>query len=242
MQLKIGAYLGAYDELIENNQRRIAILEAMAWVVFGALFSEDAHRDADLTAFGMIASDVRDGVTPVQLAEDTPYVGLEHIPRKSIVLSEYGDIADVTSRKWKFQRNDILFGKLRPYFHKVVRANQEGVSSTDTIVIRPRTGYETYALFIAASEAFVAHATGTAGGTDRPRANWSDLAAYPVMKPPEETMKRFNAAVGPMVELMFNLVEQNRNLAATRRLLLPKLISGEIDISELDIDTSWLAA
>ena len=69
---------------------------------------------------GDIARNRRDdGVTPSELAADTPYIGLEHMPRRSIALSDWGRAADVSSGKARFDEGDFLFGKLRPYFHKV---------------------------------------------------------------------------------------------------------------------------
>lgn len=241
-QRRIASALAAYDELIENNQARIAILEVLSRTIYSEfLTNRTAERDGTIS-FGDIATEVREGILPASVDGDVPYVGLEHLPRRSIVLSEYGDIRDVTSRKWKFKNGDILFGKLRPYFHKVARAPRDGVCSTDAIVIRPKSGFETFALFVAASDGFVAHATSTAGGTDRPRSNWRDLAMFQVIKPSDARLEQFDSIVAPMVELMFNLVEQNCSLRIARDVLLPRLVSGQIDVSALDIDTSWLAA
>ncbi len=239
-QAKIAAALAAYDELIDNNLRRIEILEEMARLQFQPVTKAPA-RTSD-NSFGNIADEVRVGVAPASVDAAVPYVGLEHIPRKSIALLDFGNVASVTSRKWAFRKGDILFGKLRPYFHKVVSAPFDGICSTDAIVIRPKSGFEVLALLTASSDEFVAHATSTAGGTDRPRANWSDLASFELYIPDEEAIRALTSGVQPMVHLMNNLIAQNQNLRAARDLLLPKLISGEIDVSELDIDTSWLAA
>ena len=239
-QAAIVSILNAYDELIEVNRRRVQLLEHEARLAFAHMFLDDSSPMEGELRFGDIASEIREGVNPSELADGTPYVGLEHIPRKSIVLSDFGDVAGVTSRKWRFVSGDILFGKLRPYFHKVARAQKNGVCSTDAIVIRPQEGYETYALFLAASDEFVAHASSTAGGTDRPRSNWKDLAAFVVASPTESGLFNFNRFAEPVIELMFNLVAQNRILRATRDLLLPRLVLGDVEISGLEIDTSWL--
>lgn len=259
VQQKIAAVLAAYDELVENNLRRIEILEEMARAIYREWFVNLRYpgREADdlvgspagsipegwrSEIFATIASEVRDGVNPDTLDPATPYVGLEHIPRQSIALQEWGRTADVKSRKWTFVEGDILFGKLRPYFHKVVEAPLAGVCSTDTIVIRPDRRYCDYALLVASSPEFVGRATATAGGTDRPRAKWSDLAAYGIVLPDDAILERLSSVVRPKIDLIFNLVRQNAGLRSTRDLLLPRLVSGEIDLSDLDIDTTWLAA
>lgn len=258
-QRNIAAILAAYDELIENNLRRIKILEEMAQVVYREWFVEfrfPGHEDRVLvdsplgplpegwsaTAFGHIAAEVKAGVDPARVDPDVRYVGLEHVPQRSFTLTGHGFAPDVASRKWQFQKGDVLFGKLRPYFHKVARAGFNGICSTDIIVIRPRAGYDELALHVAFSGDFVAHAVSTSGGTDRPRAKWVDLANFELVLPEARIGEAFACHVRPMVDLAFNLARQNTNLQATRDLLLPRLVSGEIDVSGLDIDTDWLAS
>ena len=71
-----------------------------------------------------------------------------------------------------------------------------------------------------------------------PRADWKVLSKYSVVLPPLEISQQFNNLVKDMVTNIHNLIFSNRKLRQTRDLLLPKLISGEIDVSELDIDTA----
>ena len=88
-------------------------------------------------SLGDICTDVRETVLPDELDSDTPYIGLEHMPRRSITLSTWGRAEDVTSTKYRFHTGEILFGKIRPYFHKVGIVFVDGVASSDAIVIRP---------------------------------------------------------------------------------------------------------
>ena len=259
MQRKVAAVVAAYDELIENNLRRIEILEEMAQAVYREWFVNfrfPGHEDVALVdsplgpipegwearKFGTIADEIKDGVDPSTVDADVRYVGLEHIPQESFTLTEWGSAAEVASRKWRFTSGDVLFGKLRPYFHKVVEASFDGICSTDAIVIRPANGFGDLALHVAFSKEFVAHAVATSGGTDRPRAKWADLANFGVVVPDAATRALFSRSVRPMVDLAAKLARQNANLRTTRDLLLPKLVSGEIDVSDLDIDTEWLAS
>ena len=185
---------------------------------------------------------MKDGVDPEQLKPDTPYVGLEHIPKMSFTLVDLGVAADVRSRKWRFEPGDVLFGRLRPYFHKVAASAVDGVCSTDAIVIRAEPGFSSLVLQVAFSKEFVDHAVGTSGGTDRPRAKWSDLQQFGLALPPHGLREEFSSVVDPLVRLAVNLASQNTNLRVTRDLLLPRLVSGAVDVSDLDIDTGWLAA
>ena len=87
---------------------------------------------------GDIAVAPRRGVDPGQVADDTPYIGLEHMPRGSVALTDWGRAGSVSSTKTAFESRDMLFGKLRPYFHKVGIAPANGVCSTDIIVLKAR--------------------------------------------------------------------------------------------------------
>ena len=74
-----------------------------------------------------IANTVKDSFAPNN-EETLPYIGLEHIQQNTLQLSAIGNSEEVTSTKFKFTCGDILFGKLRPYFRKVVIPDFEGVS------------------------------------------------------------------------------------------------------------------
>jgi type I restriction enzyme S subunit len=172
-------------------------------------------------------------VSPSELDPETPYVGLEHIPRRSTTLTDWGKASSVASLKLRFQRGHILFGKIRPYFHKVSVAPLDGVASSDAIIIKARRPeWWPIVLGCVSSDAFVAHAVQTSNGTKMPRTNWDVLVRYPVILPPEPILQQVGGAMVSMVDLCRTLMLQSRNLRAQRDLLLPKLISGEIDVSE----------
>lgn len=234
-QRRIADILSAYDDLIENNTRRIRILEGMAQAVYAETLRATSVRGKSLPEgweekrLGDIAQDIRRNVHPNDIDPEIPYFGLEHLPRKSIALSEWGKAGDVQSTKLAFKKGEILFGKIRPYFHKVGVAPLNGVASSDTIIIAPKSPeYFGIVLGCVFSEEFVNHATQTSQGTKMPRANWDVLVKYPVLIPPKKLLEQFNSTTKDFVELIQNLLFRNRNLRQTRDLLLPRLVSGEI--------------
>ncbi len=253
-QRKIASVLSAYDDLIENNTRRIEILEEIVQAIYrewfvtfrfpgheqvGMVDSESGPipKGWEVKPLGDIAEQVRRNAKPEEFDPETPYVGLEHIPRKSIALSEWGTAEEVQSGKLAFQKGEILFGKIRPYFHKVAVAPIEGLCSSDTIVITPRaTEYSSIVLCTVSGEEFVDHATQTSQGTKMPRADWNVLVKYPVAIPPTSLLDPFNELVQDIVAQIQNLTFRNRNLHRTRDLLLPKLISGDVDIERVPIE------
>jgi type I restriction enzyme S subunit len=249
VQRRVAGILSAYDELIENNQRRICILEDMArnlyreWFVH---FRYPGHESVPLAdsplgqipqgwevkKLGDIAEDMRRNIPKGQLDEPQPYVGLEHIPRRSLALDSWETASELGSNKLAFRKGEVLFGKIRPYFHKVSIAPFAGLCSADTIVIRARLP-ENYAIVVCcvSSDEFVAHATATSNGSKMPRANWSVLEKFPVAIPVLAVARQFSAVVEPAIQQMQALIFQTANLRRTRDLLLPRLLSGQVTLA-----------
>jgi type I restriction enzyme S subunit len=123
--------------------------------------------------FGEVSNNIRTNINHSQIGTDTPYLGLEHLPRKSLAVYEVGSSGNLGSNKFKLNENDILFGKLRPYFHKVVFAPFSGVCSTDILVIRPvQREYYGFCLLHYFSEDLVEYSNQFSVGTRMPRVNW----------------------------------------------------------------------
>ena len=254
-QRKIAAVLSAYDDLIENNTRRIKILEDTAQTLYQEWFVHfrfPGHENVamvesplgpipqgwEIGKLGDLAESIRRNVKPSDVDQVTPYFGLAHLPRKSIALADWDYVDSIDSVKLSFKKGEILFGKIRPYFHKVGVAPLDGICSSDAIVIRPK-GDEWFAITLAcvSSEQFIAYATATSQGSKMPRSDWNVLVKYPILLPPDQITQCFSSFTCEVVDKIQNLIFQNKNLRQTRDLLLPKLISGEIDVSELKIDT-----
>lgn len=253
IQRKVVGILSAYDALIENNNRRIALLEESAQRIYGEWFVDfryPGHENTPMldSPHGPIptgwswrelrelADEIRVGVEPGAVEPSTPYVGLEHMPERSIAIADWGTAADAGSRKFAFKAGDILFGKIRPYFHKVAVPPVAGICSTDAVVIRERgEGLGGLVLAVVSSDAFVQEAVQTSQGTKMPRANWTVLERYNVAVPPTSLIKHFDELMSDIVGTIHRLVMSDRNLRAARDLLLPRLVSGELDVADLDI-------
>lgn len=245
IQKHIGEILSAYDDLIENNRRRMVLLEDAARQLYREWFvrlSFPGHEHTLITngvpvgweprTLGDLCEEVRESVQPDALEPDTPYVGLEHIPRRSISLGEWGKAAEVTSSKHRFREGEILFGKIRPYFHKVVIAFLDGIASSDAIVIRPLdTKLRGVVLMTVASDPFVAVTAQTMReGSKMPRADWKQMQQYMVPLPPDGLLTNFESTIQSIVEQLKTLTFANQKLRAARDLLLPRLMSGEIAV------------
>ena len=151
------------------------------------------------------------------------------MPRRRIALGEWSDSAEVTSGKFGFRKGEILFGKLRPYFHKVGVASLDGVCSTDILVIAPSTPeWFGYVLGHTSSAELVNFTDLASTGTKMPRTNWSDISSFAVVPPTGDIAFAFTRIVRPIVERIVGNTHESRTLAALRDVLLPALLSGRI--------------
>ena len=184
---------------------------------------------------GDIAQTARRQLQVSELHAGLNYVGLEHIPRKCLSLSEWGNAESLESAKASFCKGDILFGKLRPYFHKVVIAPFDGVCSTDILVCQPtEAAYFGVVAMHLFSVALIDYADRLSNGAKMPRVNWKDLAAFPICVPPAALAAAFSQTIEPLISRLTANTQQAQTLATLRDTLLPRLISGQLRLPEAD--------
>lgn len=182
-----------------------------------------------------VAISPRRGVSPAEVSVDTPYIGLEHMPRRAVALSDWAGAGKVTSNKSAFERGEFLFGKLRPYFHKVGVAPVDGICSTDIVVVKQRAReWEVFVLACISSEEFVSFTDQTSTGTKMPRTSWKEMGRFPIYIPSREVAEAYQIAAHSMIERIVANVHESRTLAELRGMLLPKLMTGEIRIRDAE--------
>lgn len=264
-QRAIAHILGALDDKIELNRRSNETLEAMAralfkdWFVdFGPVRAKREGREPYLapelwTLFPCALNDAgepvgwRDGVLadiatsrnrgvlPSEVELETPYIGLEHMPRRSIALSEWESAGKVSSNKSRFNKGEILFGKLRPYFHKVGVAPIDGICSTDIIVLCPKIeAFSSFVTMCVSSVELVAYADQSSTGTKMPRTSWSIMGKYPIFIPDVKLAAAFHATCQPLIQKIQSNIFESQTLATLRDTLLPKLLSGELRVRDAE--------
>ena len=264
-QHTIAHILGTLDDKIELNRRMNETLEAMArglfkdWFVdFGPTRAKAEGRDPYLAPeiwdlfpdkldedgkpegweYGRLA-DIADspsrGVRPSEVSEDTPYIGLEHMPRRSVALTEWEGAGKVTSTKYVFKRGEFLFGKLRPYFHKVGIAPIDGICSTDIVVIAPRAPHwNSLTLACISTDDFVDYTNTTSTGTKMPRTSWKTMGQYELCFSTVQVAQAFEGSIGLLTTRIVSNIRECKALSQSRDLLLPKLMSGEIRAGDTD--------
>ena len=243
-QNHIVGVLSAYDDLIENNQKQIKLLEEAAQRLYKEWFIDLRFPGHETTPIvdgvpegwkkdflGGICTLKKDTVPAEQISTGTPYMGLEHMPRVDFCLSSWGNADNVISSKFRYIEDDIIFGKIRPYFHKAGFALNNGVVSTDSFVMKAKDGVWGLLLMTVFDRAFVDYTYQTCKeGSKMPRADWNQMEKYPILIPSEKTRRDFEKLIWNITRQVKTLALQNHALVEARDRLLPKLMSGEIEV------------
>ena len=188
--------------------------------------------------FGECAVLVRETVSPLDIG-DAPYIGLEHIEVGTLSLLGHGVASSVTSTKSRFQRGDILFGKLRPYFRKAVRTSFDGICSTDIWVIRAKEGVDQgFLYYCIASWPFVDFANAGSEGTRMPRAKWEYVSRYKILLPSLSEQR----AIAHILGTLDDKIELNRRMNETLEEMARAIFKSwfvDFDPVRAKMDGSW---
>jgi type I restriction enzyme S subunit len=222
-----------YDPVRAKSEGRDPGIPQPLADLFPGSFQESAVGEIPqgwvVRTLGDVAEHHRRGIGPDQIAQRTPYIGLEHMPRRSIALPDWGYADGLGSNKSEFESGDVLFGKLRPYFHKVGVAPVGGVCSTDIVVLAPRfPAWRAFVIGLVSSDAFVEHTNAGSTGTKMPRTSWNEMARYEIAMPPDPLARAFTELLQPAIDRIVAGVHESRTYADIRDALLPRLIAGEI--------------
>lgn len=263
VQERVAAALAAYDELIANNLRRIELLEKMAQAVYREWFvnfrfpghEQAAFTDTELgtvpsewqvTVIGSITEVNRATLRANELPDELLYIDISSVSPGSIDGVVRLEAADAPSRARRVVRTgDTIWSTVRPNrrsYALVLDPVENTIASTGFAVLSPVAVPWSFLHLATSLPDFAAYLSNHATGAAYPAVKPSDFQAAPIVVPPRPLLDRFAELVDPMLVLRENLRRQNRNLQQTRDLLLPRLVSGEIDVSDLDIDTEWLAS
>jgi type I restriction enzyme S subunit len=251
-QKKIAAILSAYDDLIENNKRRVTLLEKMAGEIYREWFVRMRFPGYEKVKFEKRVpegweikpySDVVDINPYERLFDDEyrPYVGMENLSTTSMYFSctenrkgKYGS---------KFRNDDVLFPRITPCLENGKRGyvmtlakDEVGIGSTEFIVMRSKVLSPEHIYFITCSDQFRKHAEiSMAGASGRQRVQENCFSLFLVKVPPKELRLKFRKIISPFFSKIRLLNIKIITLSQTRDLLLSRLISGKLRVEALDI-------
>jgi type I restriction enzyme S subunit len=250
VQEKIAAILSAYDDLIENNKRRIALLGHMAESIYREWFVRMRFPGHDKVQFEKgvpqtwgivelknIARESSKSTKPGEHLSERFYVPLDLLGSKQMLPIDHLDYTMAQSSLVTFEEGDLLFGAMRPYLHKVAIAPFKGVTRTTCFVIRPKDARAYSYLFLTLfQQSSIDYASMICNGSDRPYVVWNrGMERMNVLRPDDDTLERFEFIVRPILESIKQKYFTLRNLTKTSELLLGRLISGKLPVESLNI-------
>lgn len=259
-QRKIAAILSAYDDAIENNTHRINLLEQAAHDLYREWFVHfrfPGHESVEMveSELGLIPA----GWSVIRVSEAveiSPRMQLDKSAEKSFIsmgrLSENSMLIDTSNMEYragnngaKFQNFDTLFARITPCLEngktgyvQFLAPEEAATGSTEFVVMRSRTLSPEYVYCLARVPEFrLAAERSMTGATGRQRVHSSFFDEYQIPQPDQCTLTHFGDFVTPLFSEIHVLTQKNDNLRETRDFLLPRLVSGQVDVAELDIET-----
>jgi type I restriction enzyme S subunit len=246
-QERVVAILSAYDDLIENNRRRMALLEQAARMLYREWFVHfrfPGHEHVEIVdglpeGWERLSASKAFEVNPKTPRDDEGLIA--YVPMAA--LSEVGMIIDQTpfekrraSTSVRFRNGDTLFARITPClengktgFVQFLADDEVACGSTEFIILRGRHVSSLFVYLTAREPGFRENAVRSMiGSSGRQRVQSSCFDRYFVAVPPDLLRTLFDDAVGGMFKQIANLDNQNRKLAQARDLLLPRLMNGEI--------------
>jgi type I restriction enzyme S subunit len=263
-QRRIASILGAYDDLIEVNRRRVAVLEEMARGLFEEWFVRfrfPGHETVPIldTPDGPLpegwrwgpASDLIefDPRTRVPSEGKKPFISMGLLDTQTSLIGEPEEREGNSGAK--FRNGDTLFARITPCLENgktglvrnLASLDGTGFGSTEFIVMRAQNAGSAYTYCLARFEAFRSNARGSmTGASGRQRAKTVSVAAFPVAIPPSNNLLTdFERVAWPMLELVGSLGGTVDRLAASRDLLLHRLISGQLSVASAERELEKVA-
>jgi len=242
-QHKIAAILSAYDALLENNTRRIKILEEMAQTIYDEWFVKfkfPGHENVKMvdSELGMIPESWNigrlDEVLVLQRGFDLPTN-----KRKEGQIPIYASTGIVgMHNEAKVNHPSVVTGRSGSIGTVMYVDEKFWPLNTALWVKEFRKATPVYAFYLLKS----INLNDFSSGAAVPTLNRNHIHSLNVIIPPNEKIELFTDYVSPILKFKNKISEVNTNLRTTRDLLLPRLISGEIDVSELDINVGEVTA
>lgn len=239
-QRKIAAVLSAYDDQIENNTRRIKLLEQMAQALYRERFVRPCQsgrlpKGWQMTKIGQVADINAVTIRKGQEPEEIDYIDISSVTPGSIEKAEHYAFADAPGRARRIVKHgDLIWSCVRPNrrsYALILEPQPNLIVSTGFAVISAKTTPYTYLYHALTTNEFVNYLTNHARGAAYPAVTAEDFANAALVLPTTKLLDQFHAVAAPHFDLSHNLHEKNANLRRTRDLLLPKLIAGEIRVS-----------
>ena len=223
----IDSFQGQIKINTEINDNLAELLQAVYQERFG-----DVSLAADQGILSDICSYSRDRVTVSELNASTYFSTENMLPGKADAIEAAS--LPTTPHTTACHKGDTLISNIRPYFKKIVYCEDNCGCSTDVLCFTPvQTKYAAYLFSTLYADKFFAFMVAGSKGTKMPRGDKQQIMTYPVALPSDEEIIEFNSLAFPILAQIHSNRSENKRLSAVRDSLLSKLMSGEIDVSNI---------
>lgn len=234
-QERIAGVLGAYDDLIAVNERRMALLEEVAHRLYRDRFVTHADPDWEQKPLGEVAT-LDPSIPLSKSAKEPRFVAMEALSEHSMLVDVYHAERRKARGGSRFQNGDSLLARISPClengktgFVMGLEPDEVAIGSTEFIVFREKVWGKHMLYCLLRTPKFRIHAKNSLRGADgRQRAQTTFLAEYQVPNPPPNVIVDFEAQVSPYFEAIGVLVRENALLREGRDKLLPRLLREEV--------------
>lgn len=232
-QKRIAAVLSSLDDKIENNQKLNVNLADLLQTIYQGRFGNDILA-VNQGVLSDICSYSTDKVAVSELNVRT-YFSTENMLSGKAGSTEATSLP-TTSQTTACHKGDTLISNIRPYFKKIVYCEDKCGCSTDVLCFTPsQPCYSAYLFSTLYADKFFAFMVAGSKGTKMPRGDKQQIMTYPVVLPLEEELAGFNTIASPLLEQIYSNRAENKRLSILRDTLLPKLMSGEINVSAIQL-------
>ena len=233
VQERIVECLYLFDKKIAVNQKINDNLAELLQTVYQERFG-DVSAATEQGMLSDICSYSRDRVAVSELNASTYFSTENMLPGKAGA-TEAASLPTIPQTT-ACHKGDTLISNIRPYFKKIVYCEDRCGCSTDVLCFTPvQPKYAAYLFSTLYADKFFAFMVAGSKGTKMPRGDKQQIMAYPVVIPSDEELDEFNKLALPILAQLHSNKAENKRLSATRDALLPKLMSGEIDVSSIQL-------
>jgi type I restriction enzyme S subunit len=183
-QKRIVDLISSVDSYIEALQQQLESAKRSRNAVLHELLTAGGD-DWETTTIGDISDFISVRKSPEQLSSDSIYVGLEHLEPNNTSINNFDSVSKVASSLTPFDVGDVLFGRLRPYLHKVAIAEMFGFCSPEILVLRANSKVLPQMLLLFCdADSTIKICVERSAGTRMPRTSTEDLASIEIKLPP----------------------------------------------------------
>jgi len=220
IQRKVASILSAYDDLIENNNKRIKTLETMAKAIFDDMMKQ-AEEKGELEE--------------VKLTDFCEVKYWKNLPKSKLISDWKYPVYGASKVIWYYNEYNVedrtLIVWCRWTVWEVNITRPKSFVTNNSFALKCENYKKWYAYFYLKKRGFKDIVWWVA----QPQITLSWMETIKIKTPEIEILKDFYNKVNPIFELIFNLQLQNQNLKQTRDLLIPRLVSGKLDVEKVEV-------